>query len=96
MFENVRFSGDHRLGRHPDNGRIEMLIDFRNIARSNDHITATAVDLVFQDQVYGLGAEGFVEIAVLRNDPFYFRQTLRRRTMISSPRRMMHEAIVPQ
>jgi hypothetical protein len=66
--EEVRPTRQHRLVRHPDDRRLELVRDLGRRRRGRDHIAAGDVDLVDQGQGDRLAGDRLAEVAIRGDD----------------------------
>src|SRR5678815_4045689 len=71
LFEPIRLPWHHWLFIHPDDHRVEFLLDPWYVAGTDNHIPAADVDLVLERQRDGLRCERLGEFAVIRHDALY-------------------------
>ena len=68
LLEPVGFARNHRLFRHPDDGRLELLLNPRHVAGAHDHNATADVNFIFERQRDGLRRKSFFQVAVERDD----------------------------
>ena len=68
LLEEVLPARHQRLLGHPDDHRLEPLVDLRHVARTHEHVAAARIDFVLEGQRDRLGSEGLVEFAIERDD----------------------------
>ena len=78
LLEQILLTRLHRVVRHPDDHRVEFLLELRHVPRLDDHIAPTAIDLVFQRQRDRHRCVRFFDVAVVRHDLFDFTLLSRR------------------
>ena len=68
LLEEVLPARHQRLLGHPDDHRLEPLVDLRYVARTHEHVAAARIDFVLEGQRDRLVGEGLVEFAIERDD----------------------------
>ncbi len=68
MLEQIGLAGDHRIGTHPDQHRVDLIAAARQVAGTDNHVAATGVDLILQRQRDRQWRERFLEWPVERHD----------------------------
>ena len=84
LLEPVLLAGHQRLFGHPDDRRLELLLDSRHVARPHDHVAAADVDFVVERERDRLRRERFVQLAVERDDRLHAARL---------PRRQRHDLV---
>ena len=85
----------HRAVRHPHQRRLELVGDLRRRVGGGQNIAARAIDLIGQRQRHGLAGDGFVKVAIERNDAAYLVVLPEGNIRTASPARTLPAAIRP-